>query len=862
MPNLANAWHIPVNPEPRGHGGMRDPIGAIVPGTVVTIISGNQFQGPAGNPGNQLQDGSAIFFKESTSSAWVQVPMLFLRELTNNKYYSASIPAGSFAVGELAQYYLRIAYDDHDTTFIHANGADSATTGVEAEAQAAPFNFSVEDPADKGQWSPVFALPNVAIHAHLLPTGSVLMWGRRELPEQSLDVHESAPFIWNPKDGTTKNTDRTKANLFCSGHTFLEDGRLLVVGGHNADSDGISQASLYDATADTWTDTEPMSTPNGEAVRRWYPTATTLPNGDVLVLSGSYIDPARPAGQQTVVVDLLQIWSNGTWKIISEANGMPLNFFGLPLFPRMHVASDGRVFMSGTNDRTLLLKTTTPGEWDDVDIRELGNRDYCPSVIYNLDKFIYIGGGNDQGSHAPTAEVEIIDLKANPPHWSKTKPMNFPRRQHNATVLPDGSVLVVGGTRGGGGPNTGFNDVDAGQPVHIAEMWDPVSKNWTELAAESVDRCYHSTAVLLPDGRVLSAGGGEYRPDNVNPNLPEDSHRDAQVFSPPYLFKGARPIITSAPASIDYGTKFDVGTDQANQISKVSMIRLASVTHSFDQNLRINFLDSLAAAGKITATAPASPEVCPPGHYMLFLVNGAGVPSEGKIVQIRTVAQPSSLTLSNEENAVTRLKTPELVASKERMAAPRSYLQVYAREAELSRVEKGTQVSIGITGTCPYGIGSCWGGAYNALGRLQDVAYVNPVPDTDDSMAEVFLKDEGLPDLDRWEEQFRKVVNGSYEMRGVEVTLKGSIQQQNGTLTLEGRGPRPAVLLWHLEAFEKIQWNHLDRARKPLEPSEAGAYNTLVAAMLDLTSGQEVTITGVLKRTPNGYEVHIRSFKL
>ena len=166
-------------------------------------------------------------------------------------------------------------------------------------------------------------------------------------------------------------------------------------------------------------------------------------------------------------------------------------------------------------------------------------------------KFSSLGGGNP-----PTANAETIDLSQAQLAWVATDPMNFPRRQHNATILPDGTVLVTGGTRGGGAPGTAeaFNDLDPGQPVHIAELWDPKTGQWTMLAAEKTDRCYHSTAVLLPDGRVLSAGGGEFILNEGTPqqvaNNPQDTHYDAQVFSPPYLFKGPQPQITSAPDSV------------------------------------------------------------------------------------------------------------------------------------------------------------------------------------------------------------------------------------------------------------------------------------------------------------------------
>ena len=174
----------------------------------------------------------------------------------------------------------------------------------------------------------------------------------------------------------------------------------------------------------------------------------------------------------------------------------------------MHVASTGLVYMTSLV-QTWSLDVSGAGTWTALPgvTRHNGLRDYAPSVLYDVDKVLFVGGGNP-----PTANAETIDLSQAQLAWQATGPMNFPRRQHNATILPDGTVLVTGGTRGGGAPGTAeaFNDLDPGQPVHIAELWDPKTGQWTELAAEKTDRCYHSTAVLLPDGRVLSAGSGEF----------------------------------------------------------------------------------------------------------------------------------------------------------------------------------------------------------------------------------------------------------------------------------------------------------------------------------------------------------------
>jgi galactose oxidase len=588
-----------------------------------------------------------------------------------------------------------------------------------------------------------------------------------------------------------------------------------------------------------------------------------LPDGTVLVLSGSYIDPARPPGKQTVIVDLLQIWDNGTWKTIRQGNGTNLNFVGLPLYPRMHVVSDGQVCMSGSNAETLLLKTTQPGAWMGIGLREMNNRDYCPAVMYDKDKIIYIGGGNDPNTREAAREVEIMDLGRNPRAWRRTSSMKFRRRQHNAVILPDGAVLVAGGTQGGGGPNLGFNDLGPGQPVHVAEMWNPATETWTELAAEEVDRCYHATAVLLPDGRVLSAGSGEYRPDNVTPNEPQDSHRNAQVFSPPYLFKGKRPAITSAPQLIDYGDSFKVGTAQPNQIAKVSWIRLPSVTHSFDQNQRINFLDFTVNAGALSVTAPSSPNVCPPGHYMLFILDTAGVPSEAAIVQIQSAAAPVALATTHVENiTVENLTAQPLLRLNVTGSGPAVELSLYAHETEIARSAKGTSVVLGITGTCPYGIGACWGGAYHALRRLENVGLVDPVPDTDNSTAEVFLEDAGLPDLVKWNEQFRGIVNGTYELRGVEVTLQGTMEKRGGPLFLAGKGPQPEIRLVPLVAEDKIQWDHNTRTYKPLAVEEASAYERLIAAFSGLPDGSSITVTGTLKQVDEGYLLCVRLFKI
>jgi hypothetical protein len=610
-----------------------------------------------------------------------------------------------------------------------------------------------------------------------------------------------------------------------------------VAGGHLADSHGLNQATIYDPAANTWTPTAVMN--DG----RWYPTAIALPSGSVLVLSGSFFDPT----QNLVVNNVIpQIWSSGNFTSVASIPGAAID-----LFPRTHVASTGIVYMTSLV-QTWFLDVSGTGTWTAPPnvLQPNGLCDYASSVLYDADKVLFVGGGNP-----PTANAETIDLSQAQLAWRAADPMNFPRRQHNATILPDGTVLVTGGTRGGGAPGTAeaFNDLDPGQPVHIAELWDPKTGQWTMLAAEQTDRCYHSTAVLLPDGRVLSAGGGEFILNEGTPqqvaNDPQDTHYDAQVFSPPYLFKGPQPQITSAPDSVQYNDTFEIGTAQPAQIATISLIRLSSVTHSFNAGQRINFLPSQIAGGTLTATAPPNANVCPPGHYMLFIVNLQGVPSVAKIIQISAPAAAAA--------QVREAAQPEAAAAGAPAPARQAATDAFALRATVRAAASGTRVVAGITGICPYGIAACWGGANEALRSLEGVQFVDPIPDGDSSTATVYLEDDRLPALDHWDDQFRRMVHQTYELRGVEVTLTGTIEARNGVFVLDGEGRRPPVELVPLDPGGKIQRDPAAQGPQAAEPAEAGAYDTLTRSA-GAAGARPLTVTGPLHQTQAGYRLQVR----
>ena len=303
-----------------------------------------------------------------------------------------------------------------------------------------------------------------------------------------------------------------------------------------------------------------------------------------------------------------EVWENGTVRLLSSAS------LQLPYYPRTFLAPNGQVFYAGEEVRTRYLDPTGTGAWSDAGRRLYqARRDYGAAVMYDEGKILYVGGGRT------TNTAEIIDLTSPAPAWEWTGSMAFPRRHHNATVLPTGEVLVTGGTSG-----TAFDDQT--QPVRAAEIWNPATGTWTTLASNAVTRTYHGTSILLPDGRVLHAGSGS----RTTPN-----ELNAELFSPPYLFKGPRPTISSAPAEVVYGSTFQVGTPEAAGIGSVSLIRLGSTTHAFDMNQRFQRLQFTRGTGALTITAPADPNRTPPGHYMLFVVNEAGVPSLASLIAIR-----------------------------------------------------------------------------------------------------------------------------------------------------------------------------------------------------------------------------------
>jgi hypothetical protein len=466
-------------------------------------------------------------------------------------------------------------------------------------------------PSVAGQWSSVQAWPYRAIHAQLLPNGKVLFW----------DSYENADFpqLWDPATGTVTPAARAGYNIFCTAFSFLPDGRLLVVGGHISDNVGLNFASIYNPFNNTWTRVANMN--DG----RWYPTTSRLANGDVLTVSGM--------ADTTEGMNLLpQVWqvASGSWRNLNNAQ------LQLPYYPYMFLAPNGKVFNAGPGQTTRYIDTAGSGAWTVVGNNNYGARNWGSAVMYEPGKVLISGGIHGDfyfsgSAEAPTATAETIDLNSPLPTWQYVAPMSSPRKHHNLTLLPDGTVLATGGSSGSEETNQ-----NSSNPAYAAEVWNPATNVWTTLAVNSVYRGYHATAMLLPDGRVLSAGG-------------DNGGASAELFSPPYLFRGARPTITSAPSTTGYGQTFFVGTPDTTTITKVTWISLAAVTHTNNMDQRINTLSFSPTGGGLSVTSPLNGNVCPPGYYMLFLVNSNGVPSVARMVRVESTAPvlpaaPSNLT--------------------------------------------------------------------------------------------------------------------------------------------------------------------------------------------------------------------------
>ena len=531
-------------------------------------------------------------------------------------------------------------------------------------------------PEVAGQWDMLETeFINSATHAALLPTNKIFSLGGSSLdPDEfehpTLPRAEMLDMNTSPWKTYPLNCDLIHCDLWCGGHTFLADGKLLFVGGTSYYPPvpdpfygGLREAFLFDPSTETWERLDDME------VGRWYPTLIRLADDRVLTLSGLEYRAPTETPEKNILKILFQLITKmddyitrvqevfdpetKTWSRMKTQRKMPL-------YPRMHLLPNGDVFYSGVFNTHFFTPGRYPSarwspqtqEWTDRGGRHsqknreegisvllaLRPPDYSPEILiagggtHNLGRIIMAllhSIGRDSWSSffsfltRVQASVERIDLSQPDPRWKVMNEMHHRRIHANGVLLPDGNVLVVGGMSSYGHSAEAH---DMHGIVVEAEMYDPSANTWSRMNAQQRPRLYHSTAILLPDARVISMGS--------NPHA-KSIEKTIEIFSPPYLFRGDRPVITKSPDQIAHGQPFSITVNRAQQIGQAVLMRPEVLTHVTNTDQRLLELEFRTANDEtLTIQGPPTPAHMPRGYGLLFVLNQDGVPSVGKFLKV------------------------------------------------------------------------------------------------------------------------------------------------------------------------------------------------------------------------------------
>ena len=494
-------------------------------------------------------------------------------------------------------------------------------------AQSCPVNT----PHIQGVWRTLpYLMPINPISATLLHTGKVLIvaGSENDASNNSPGAESYRNAIWDPT-GTTGNSitvQEIEYDVFCSGTSALPDGRPLVIGGTSDYSfKGENRASIFDPLTSQFVQSQQMA--NG----RWYGTATTLGDGRVMAFSGLNL-----SGGTNNTVEIYDLQNAGAgWSSPTTAPFSP------PLYPRMFLLPNGKVYYtgqgSGGNNASSWMFDPSARSWTQSAATTL-NRSYGSGVLLPLLPPSYTPRVMNFGGGSPaTSTTEIIDLSAATPSWKPGPNMSTGRIQMNAIILPNGRVLAEGGSLNNESPDT---------PGKRADIYDPVTQTFSSGGSATYSRLYHSTALLLPDATVLSLGSNPSSRGSYEPAI--------EIYTPPYLFDANdnlittnRPAITGVtPGLIGYNATFYVTYTSASPISSAVLVRPGSTTHAFDMDQRLIGLCGAApqpaciGSGSLSLTTPPNGNIAPPGYYMLFLLDSAGVPSVAQFIQLSPFAAP------------------------------------------------------------------------------------------------------------------------------------------------------------------------------------------------------------------------------
>lgn len=501
------------------------------------------------------------------------------------------------------------------------------------------------NPRKVGKWTTgPSEIPNFAIHVSLLPTGKVLFWGYP--PHAAPNVGQAA--IWDPKMGTgpaayheidppyiDPDGDGPQgygpAPLYCSGQSLLPDGRLLVTGGNArwpnggeyASYSGMDETFVFYPWGETW-----VQGPDMEG-GRWYPSQAVLGDGRTVLLGG--YDNIEPGGIRN---DRLETYSASGDVITHESSADR----SVEPYPNLFSLPDGDLLLAGAEEADSAVLDTQAMTWANLEPNSFhrvgGTAVLQPSSRSGSWTATQIGGYRPpyENFRPAAASAESIDARESEPTWRPSPALHIGRSYHSTVLLPDGSMATLGGAAGFSQANGNYET--NGEIVRRrVELLGANGSKWRLGPAQMEDRTYHSVAILLPDGRIWSAGDDVHGPQVVDGESEIDT---AEIYSPPYLFQGRRPKIKEAPTTLNLGQRFSIRTSKGVRVKSASLVAPAAATHSNDNQQRLIALDAKRGSTKrnVVLQAPAKAGALPPGFYMLFAMSKNGTPSVAKWVQI------------------------------------------------------------------------------------------------------------------------------------------------------------------------------------------------------------------------------------
>ncbi|AZQ58464.1 DUF1929 domain-containing protein [Maribacter sp. MJ134] len=513
--------------------------------------------------------------------------------------------------------------------------------------------LKAQNQATQGEWSPIINMGIVPVAAANLPDGTLITWSSK-FPDTYTEVGDGMTYtaIFDPALGPhgqalpfTQTT--TNHDMFCPGINNLPDGRILAAGGTSSE-----RTTIYDPETQIWSRAADMNIPRG------YQGNVTLSDGSVFTVGGSWSDmnlPSTNGGKnaelytpETGWISLPGIQGDNLYNS-NDASQESQGIYRLDNHVWLWESSNRELFKIGPGEIMQRIDVTGNGSMTDVGQR--GNDTYSikgTTVMFDIDKVFKVGGSESYASNTPAKDNSyIIDISTSVPSVIQTPNMANERTMHNSTVLPNGQILITGGLD----QAVVFSDVGAELG---AELFDPSTNSWSQMAGMASPRTYHSVSILLTDGRVFVGGGGlcDPTPGCVN-------HPDAEIFSPPYLFNpngtlATRPTI-SAPETSDYLT--DISVIGSPGISEFSLVRFSAVTHSTNNEQRRIPVSFTSIGNDYTVSIPDR-NLLPPGYYMLFAMDANGVPSMAETIRIG-----DAIPLQSNPNLVMHLEFEETSGS-------------------------------------------------------------------------------------------------------------------------------------------------------------------------------------------------------